>query len=60
MRALADKIIEECNISKKLRLIAWNAEYSKSEAIRKEQELHWKKFDFLRKLSKALERKEVE
>lgn len=57
MRALIDKINQECEISKSLRQLAWNANYNDSIEIRKKQQFHWEKFNFMKELSKAIEKK---
>ena len=57
MKALIEKIFAECDISKTLREQAWEEkDFKKSEKIRKEQQWHWEKFNFMKELSKALEK----
>lgn len=57
MKALSDKIMIECKMSKTLRNSAWEEEdYNKAKEIRKQQQFHWEKFNFMKELSKALER----
>lgn len=59
MKVLEEKIREECNISKKLREGAWEEkDFHKSMQLREKQQEHWEKFNFLKELSKAIERKE--
>ena len=58
MKALTEKIIQECNLSKKLREGAWvEQDYKKSQEMRKEQQTHWEKFNFMKELNKAIEKK---
>ena len=57
MKALNDKIKAECNISKKLRETAWEEQdFKKCMEIREKQQIHWEKFNFMKELSKALEK----
>ena len=57
MKALTEKIIQECNISKTLRESAWIEEdFKKAQELRTKQQWHWEKFNFMKELSKALER----
>jgi hypothetical protein len=57
MKALTEKIIQECNISKTLRESAWLEEdFKKAQELRVKQQWHWEKFNFMKELSKALER----
>lgn len=60
MKALHEKILEECNMSKALRESAWIEEnFKKAQEIRKKQQIHWEKFNFMKELSKALEKEEI-
>lgn len=57
MKALIEKIYEECDISKTLREQAWEEkDFKKSQEIRRKQREHWEKFNFMKELSKALEK----
>lgn len=57
MKALNEKILKECNMSKTLRDSAWVEEdFKKAQEIRKKQQWHWEKFNFMKELSRALER----
>lgn len=57
MKALTEKIFEECNTSRTLRESAWiERDFVKSQEIRKQQREHWEKFNFMKKLGKAIER----
>ena len=59
MKALIEKIYEECDISKTLREQAWEEkDFKKSQEIRRKQREHWEKFNFMKELSKALEKGE--
>lgn len=59
MKALDEKIREERNMSKKLREGAWEEQdFTRSMKMREEQQKHWDKFNFMKELSKAIERKE--
>lgn len=58
MKALSDKIMSECKMSKTLRDSAWEEEdYIKAKEMRKQQQFHWEKFNFMKELNKALEKK---
>ena len=57
MKALTEKILQECNMSKTLRDGAWGEEdYKKAQEMRKRQQEHWEKFNFMKELSKAIEK----
>lgn len=57
MKALADKILQECNMSKMLRQGAWEEkDFKKAQEMREKQQFHWEKFNFMKELSKVLER----
>ena len=59
MKALSEKILQECNISKTLRESAWLEEdFKKAQELRRKQQWHWGKFNFMKELSRALERRE--
>lgn len=59
MKALNEKILQECNISKQLREAAWEEQdFKKSMEMREKQQWHWEKFNFLKELNRALERDE--
>ena len=61
MKALTEKILQECNISKTLRESAWLEEdFKKAQEIRIKQQWHWEKFNFMKELSKALEKEGLE
>ena len=61
MKALTEKILQECNISKTLRETAWLEEdFKKAQEIRTRQQWHWEKFNFMKELSKALEKERTE
>lgn len=58
MKALSDKIMSECKLCRTLRNNAWEEQdYKKSQELRKEQQLHWEKFNFMKELNKAIEKK---
>ena len=57
MKALAEKILQECNMSKTLRQIAWDEkDFNKAKELRVKQQWHWEKFNFMKELSKAFEK----
>lgn len=57
MKSLEEKIQAECNISKKLREGAWEERnFKKCVELREKQQFHWEKFNFMKELSKALEK----
>ena len=58
MVELSKKIIKERGISKSLREASSMVDYNTSMKIREEQEKHWKKFNFLKNLNKAIEKVE--
>ena len=59
MKALREKIMQECNISKALRENAWiEQDFQKSMQLREKQQEHWDKFNFMKELDKALEKGE--
>lgn len=60
MKALTEKILQECNMSKTLRESAWDEpNFYKAQEMRKKQQSHWDKFIFWKELSKALEKKGI-
>lgn len=59
MKAVRDKILEECNISRILRQSAWDADYGEAVKIREKQQFHWEKFNFMKELNKAMEKKGI-
>lgn len=59
MKSLKEKIREECKMSKTLKENAWiEKDFDKCMLIREKQQEHWDKFNFLKELDKAIERKE--
>lgn len=57
MKALTEKILQECNMSRTLREIAWEEkDFNKAQEIRIKQKWHWEKFNFMKELNKALEK----
>ena len=54
MRILADKIREESYIAQSLSGLSFDTNFNKSQQVRKEQEYHWKKFNFMKNLNKAI------
>lgn len=55
MKALNEQISKEYNLSRKLRESAWEQDsFEKCVEMRKKQEKHWKKYNFLKNLSEAL------
>ena len=57
MKALTEKILQECNMSKTLREGAWvEQDFKKSMEMREKQQEHWEKFNFMKELSKAIEK----
>lgn len=58
MKALTEKILQECSISKTLRENAWiEQDFHKCMQLREKQQEHWEKFNFLKELDKALQKK---
>lgn len=59
MKALREKIIKECSISRTLRENALAEEnFEKCQELRMCQQRHWEKFNFMKELDKALEKGE--
>lgn len=58
MKALKDKIKVECMTSLSLTEKAWHSDYKKSVELRKEQQYHWDKFQFMKNLDKELSKRE--
>ena len=57
MKALTEKILQECSISKTLREGAWQeGNFKKAQEMRKRQKQHWEKFNFMKELNKAIEK----
>lgn len=54
MRQISDMINEEVIKSKKLRELALDLKPDKSKKIREQQDYHYKKFLFLKKLNKTI------
>lgn len=61
MKTLNEKIREESNVSRTLREAAWEEkDFKRSQEIRRQQQEHWEKFNFLKELNKAFEKKGME
>lgn len=58
MRVIADEIRKESYISRNLKGYALDVEMEKGMKIRENQEYHYKKFLFLKKLNKAMEKQD--
>ena len=58
MKAIEEKIREECNMSRVLRDGAWEEQdFKKSKELREQQQFHWEKFNFMKELNKAIKKK---
>lgn len=58
MRIIRDEINKETHISKKLREYALDVEIDKSNELREIQDYHYNKIAFLKKLNKAMEKRD--
>lgn len=56
MKVIKEKINEERIKSAKLREYAFDQKFEVSQRIRKEQQKHWDKFNWLKKLNDAIEK----
>lgn len=56
MKSIQNKINEELERSKKLREYAFDASFENGQKIRKEQDVAFKKFNFYKNLSKAIDK----
>lgn len=55
MKTLKEEILKEYNLSKNLRESAWEQDsFEKCMEMREKQDKHWKKYNFLKNLSAAL------
>jgi hypothetical protein len=58
MKALREKILQECKMSKTLKENAWEEkDFDKCMEIRMKQQEHWEKFNFMKELNRAIQRK---
>lgn len=61
MKALKEEILKEYNLSKNLRQSAWEQDsFEKCMEMREKQEKHWRKYNFLKNLSEALNKEKGE